>query len=374
MRVLKYLTCIILLTLQPIFAQNFWQQTNGPFGEVDDLFLTRSDYILAIIHGDGIHWSSNNGESWTKIITPFGVSIYGTINDSIFIGGSAEHVYVSNDTGRTWNITGNIRIFSLFFEPTSKIIYLGSWGANGYPCGIFTSNDFGQSWNLLYAFPQNGLVQNIRELYITRNNQVILATEYSGSPVGDGYRLFQSTDHGQTWQIIYSYYFSINSIVEDIYNNLYALAAINLLVSEDEGVTWITKSVPSSRALASDYSGRIYLDLRSSTDKGTTWLNLPNSGFQGVFNDDIEINQSNRIYAASTQGIFYCEADSLVVSLEKNEPLKSYHLSQNFPNPFNPSTKIKYTISSFTLRQVQSDNWVTLKVYDVLGNEIATSG
>jgi hypothetical protein len=50
----------------------------------------------------------------------------------------------------------------------------------------------------------------------------------------------------------------------------------------------------------------------------------------------------------------------------------TFSLSQNFPNPFNPSTKIKFTIPQVTLRQAQSDNWVTLKVYDVLGNEIAT--
>ncbi len=44
--------------------------------------------------------------------------------------------------------------------------------------------------------------------------------------------------------------------------------------------------------------------------------------------------------------------------------LTDYLLSQNYPNPFNPSTRIQYAISS---RQ-----FVQLKVYDVLGNEVAT--
>ena len=41
-----------------------------------------------------------------------------------------------------------------------------------------------------------------------------------------------------------------------------------------------------------------------------------------------------------------------------------YSLSQNYPNPFNPSTSIQYAISS---RQL-----VQLKVYDILGSEVAT--
>ncbi|MBE0570609.1 MAG: T9SS type A sorting domain-containing protein [Ignavibacteriaceae bacterium] len=42
----------------------------------------------------------------------------------------------------------------------------------------------------------------------------------------------------------------------------------------------------------------------------------------------------------------------------------TFKLEQNYPNPFNPSTKIQYAIGSSQL--------VTLKIYDILGNEIAT--
>ena len=49
-----------------------------------------------------------------------------------------------------------------------------------------------------------------------------------------------------------------------------------------------------------------------------------------------------------------------------------FALLQNYPNPFNPSTKIKFTIGSVIANGVKQSQLVTLKVYDVLGNEIVT--
>ena len=64
--------------------------------------------------------------------------------------------------------------------------------------------------------------------------------------------------------------------------------------------------------------------------------------------------------------------DSSTSVSEYNIFPSSIELHQNYPNPFNPTTTIKFTIPSVTLRQAQSDIRVTLKVYDILGNEIAT--
>jgi len=48
----------------------------------------------------------------------------------------------------------------------------------------------------------------------------------------------------------------------------------------------------------------------------------------------------------------------------KNETPSEITLLQNYPNPFNPSTKIKYTIRVF--------GFTILKVYDILGNQVAS--
>ncbi len=57
---------------------------------------------------------------------------------------------------------------------------------------------------------------------------------------------------------------------------------------------------------------------------------------------------------------------------------KTFVLYQNYPNPFNPSTKIKYTIPALTSflsqreRMSEGQVRVILKVFDVLGREVAT--
>jgi len=47
-----------------------------------------------------------------------------------------------------------------------------------------------------------------------------------------------------------------------------------------------------------------------------------------------------------------------------NTAASEYRLMNSYPNPFNPSTSIQYAIGS--------SQFVQLKVYEVLGNEIAT--
>jgi hypothetical protein len=62
--------------------------------------------------------------------------------------------------------------------------------------------------------------------------------------------------------------------------------------------------------------------------------------------------------------LIYTTFDIIVTSADPTPVASTFELAQNYPNPFNPSTNIKYSIA-------ERSN-VTIKVYDMLGSEVAT--
>ena len=66
---------------------------------------------------------------------------------------------------------------------------------------------------------------------------------------------------------------------------------------------------------------------------------------------------------------------SNIVEVTCNMQPTTFELYQNYPNPFNPTTTIKYSIpveGSPLQGGARGGSKVTLKVYDILGNEVAT--
>ncbi|MEJ2104889.1 MAG: T9SS type A sorting domain-containing protein, partial [Ignavibacteriaceae bacterium] len=102
--------------------------------------------------------------------------------------------------------------------------------------------------------------------------------------------------------------------------------------------------------------------IEKTNDGGITWSEqyTSTSSLMSVFFVDSTIGwavgDNGTILHTTNGGVTFVEEEQI-----EGVPIE-YLLSRNYPNPFNPSTNIKYSLQ-------QTSN-VTIKIFDVLGNEI----
>ena len=109
-----------------------------------------------------------------------------------------------------------------------------------------------------------------------------------------------------------------------------------------------------------------------SLDAGDTWTQIPTPDSSTIF--DVNFPDSLHGFAVGREGAILKYKPPIVdvVSDYQGVTPQSFELYQNYPNPFNSSTKIKYTIPNVIAGETKQSHLVTIKVYDVLGDEIVT--
>lgn len=133
--------------------------------------------------------------------------------------------------------------------------------------------------------------------------------------------------------------------------------------------------------LTIDNSGTLWIGNKMGLAKfdGNNWTvyNVTNSGLPINIIHSIDVDKYGNKWIGTYSGLTVFNEGG-VVSIHEEKTgyfvLENYFLSQNYPNPFNPVTKIKFTIpqTDSPLLGGARGGLVTLKVYDIVGREIAT--
>lgn len=379
------LSIFILLTARFSFAQqNIWEPVGEP--------LEGNTFIVFAIDGDdnlytGTYFdffkSTNNGDEWTSIYNGYYVtSIVFNNQGEMFIGtAGGGGIFKSPDKGETW-----IHLSDTLINYSITDLDINSNGhlfAAIRGRGMYRSTDDGESWDEII----NGLTyyNSIKELYIPKNGPFQDYLFVSVCELTDFSYIFRSDNSGVSWEQMnisngwfWTYTF-VGTSDGTIYIGLVDTAPHSnnggILKSVNSGYDWISAgSNAITQTLILDNNEYIYAGTTGgwmggcqgiirTTNAGNDWEPF-SSGLISSCGCVLACNTEGILFAGNGSGI-YRTIKSTTDIVENEEGIPSeFTLHQNYPNPFNPSTKIRYELP-------QSEK-VTLKVYDIIGKEIAT--
>jgi hypothetical protein len=310
----------ILLSSAYLFGQNL---LNGPecvvYDSLNNRYLvsnwTDGNIISVDSAGNQSYFKQRSGHALGNCIV--GNTFYVSIGNTI-LGLDLEN---PNDTIMYLPIAGTSQMDGMTVDDNNNLYVVASIVAK-----IYKVNLLDQTYSVFVSSGISARPQDV--IYDGNYNRLLICSWYNNSPI-------QAVDLNDS---------TISNLVLTTTGNCDGLALDgngNYYFS-----SWVTNSV-------------YYYD--------TNFNNPPtlfSSGHNGPSN--ICFNNRDRVIAVpnfNSNSVDFISIIPTSVEKESSERL-NFKLFQNYPNPFNPETKIEFHLP------VQS--FVSLKVYDVLGNEIAT--
>lgn len=370
-----------------------------------------SIFIISIV---GVSMLKSQDPFWKFSHSMTGTVSFTALSPNKVIACADNVVYLSTDDGVSWKQTAK----SPGFIPTEKItsdtmgcIYVPSNGAvamsrddgnswsvksvNGYPYGgfavlpngymfygtnfgVYRSIDSGSSWQQ-WSF---GDVPAPRSVITQPNGNVYAMFGYKMyERIGGFYTVGSwrvSSDKGATWNTgeTGSMYYSAQA---DGNRSVFAyresggtggsiqLSIVRIMVNGST-IDWNSiLTVGGYNSLLSDVFGSIYIANDNGVFKwpyaGGAWYPI-NAGLTNVKASSLFISPHGHLLVSTPDGVFRSTVSTLGIDADRETGIpRTTQLYQNFPNPFNPATKIRFDVSK--------KQFITVKIFNSIGQEVS---
>ena len=389
MRVLLQTLFFFSLITPICFAQ--WVQVGLNEKSIKDIAVQNSN-IFAITDDNGkLYRSIDNGANWTIIVDSCALDVALSPSGKVFMTKDTSNsyflvgdLYYSLDSGKTWNwvnIIEQLADSTWYLGSPSRItvspegiVFCGFGQFVEFICShLAKSSDGGLTWTTPGDSVLGGNLFDFKDQYVITDG----VTSWWGN-YGESIHL--SSNSGDTWGYLGSAHtmfpcllglFSNHNIIMGGPND-YSGDPKEVYISTDMCSTWTTIATINAQVGLSWSSGLLEgmlvgtenLGVFLFSDEGDS-LGQRNEGLTNLNVQALTLGNNGYVYAGTGNGVWRRPLTEVTPVEENQIPIpSSFNLSQNFPNPFNPSTIISW--------QSPVGSQQTLKIYDVLGNDITT--
>ena len=314
-----------------------------------------------ILGANTLFKTTNTGVSWQySSFENFRFNSASFVNDVTgYSAGTGRSLIRTTNGGQNWSAVRDSFpgiISGIHFLNFNKgIISL----KNGY---IFRTTNAGISWDS--SFTQNDNLINL-SIADSLNGYCLITHVFMQNTYS---RIYKTSNGGDNWYTVYTFannnpFKAIKFSSKD--TGYVSSNYIGTYKTTNGGISWNIINPKGGNCMGIIQPNTVYFPGNISTDGGQSWTtqDVRTNYLEG--GDMLFINQSTGIIVGN-QGIILKTTNggvNVFVTHLSIETPKTFLLHQNYPNPFNPSTKINY--------EIKSSGFVSLKVFDLLGKEVA---